>query len=74
LLSGSTIENKRVIRKYNQGYIHNGKKLFNLIDSLVRAPQLERDVCCLKHVGQVNQKLTFYLHGLKLEDIQCIDH
>ena len=66
---GSIIENKKVIGKYDQDYIHNGKKLFNLIDSMVRAPQLGGDVCCLKHVGQVNQNLTFYLYRLKLEDI-----
>ena len=53
---------------HDQDFIHNGKKLINLLDSPVRVLQLGGDVALLEHVGMVYNKFSQDQHGLKLED------
>ena len=62
-----------VVGMHDQDYIHNGKKLVNLLDSPMRVFQLGSDVCCLEHIEQVYQKFSFDDYKLKLEDIQHTD-
>jgi hypothetical protein len=58
---------------HDQDFIDNGKKLINLLDSLVRVLQLGGDICCLEHVGQIYNKFTYDQHGLRLKDKNCTD-
>ena len=53
---------------HDQDFIHNGKKLINPVDSLVRTPQLGGDVVTLTHLGLVYNKFMCDQHGLKLDD------
>ena len=53
---------------YDQDFIHNGKKLINPMDSLVRTPQLGCDVVTLTYLGLIYNKFMCDQHGLKLED------
>ncbi len=55
---------------HDQDYIHNGKKLINPLDNLVRSLQLVVKTCFLEHIGLVYNKYTFDQHGLRLQDIQ----
>jgi hypothetical protein len=54
-------------------FIHNGKKLINPLDSLVKVLQLGSDVCCLKHIGLIYNTFKFDEHGLRLEDVTRTD-
>jgi hypothetical protein len=49
---------------HDQDFIHNGKKLINLLDSPVQILQFGRDVCCLEHVEQMYNKYNFDQYGL----------
>jgi hypothetical protein len=55
---------------HGQDFIHNGKKLVNLLDSFVRTLQLGGDMALHEHLGQLSWKYTFDQYKLKLEDIQ----
>lgn len=63
----------RVQGLHDQDFIHNGKKLINPLDSVVKTLQLGLDICCLGHVGQVYNKYTFDQHGLRQEDVNRSD-
>jgi hypothetical protein len=58
---------------HDQDCIHNGKKLINPLDSLMRSLQLGANTCFLERIGLVYNKYTFDQHGLQLGDIQRID-
>jgi hypothetical protein len=53
-----------VIGSHDQDFIHNGNKLINSLDSLVRVLQLGGDICCLEYVSQIYNKFTYDQHGL----------
>ena len=63
----------RVQGLHDQDFIHNGKKLINPLDSVVKTLQLGLDICCLGYVGQVYHKYTFDQHGLRQEDVNRSD-
>jgi len=58
---------------HDQDFIHNGKKLINPLDSVVKCLQLGADVCHLDHIGQVYQKFGIDQHGLRKEDVEGTD-
>ena len=64
---------KRIFGLHDQDFIHNGKKLINPLDSVVKNLQLGFDVCYLDHLGQVYQKFALDQHGLRKEDVQRTD-
>jgi hypothetical protein len=49
---------------HDYNYIHNGKKLINPLDNLVRSLQLGVKTCFLEHIGLVYNNYTFDQHGL----------
>jgi hypothetical protein len=55
---------------HDQDFIHNGKKLINLLDSPVRVLQLGGDMCYLEHIGLIYNRFTFDEYGLKLKDVK----
>jgi hypothetical protein len=73
VLSASVVDSGSVSGLHDQDFIHNGKKLNNPLDSPVHVLQLEGDVCCLEHVGQMYNKFSFDEHGLRLEDVNRTD-
>jgi hypothetical protein len=58
---------------HGQDFIHNGKKLVNPLDPLVRSLQLGGDMVLHEHLGQVFQRYTFDQQRLKLEHFQRTD-
>ena len=54
-----------MLNSHDEDFIHDGKKLINPLDSLVRVLQLEGDVCYLEHVGVVYNQFSADEHGLK---------
>ena len=72
-LSCEWLEENKVRGLHDQDFIHNGKKLINLLDSCVKNLQLGADVCFLDHLGQVYQKFAIDQHGLRKEDVQRTD-
>jgi hypothetical protein len=73
VLSASVVHSGSVSGLHDQDFIHNGKKLINPLDSLVRVLQLGGDVCYLEHVSQMYNKFSFDEHGLRLEDVNRTD-
>jgi hypothetical protein len=68
------IDNQGNVKElHDQDYIHNGKKLINPLDSLVKTLQLGGDMAIHEHIGLIYQNFTFDEHGVKLEDVQQFD-
>lgn len=70
ILSASLDSMGNALGLHDQDYIHNRKKLIYPLDSPVRTFYLGQDICCLEHIGLVNNKYTYDQHGLKLDDVQ----
>ena len=73
LLSAGVDADGGIYGLHDQDFIHNSKKLIDLLDSPVRVLQLGGDICCLEHIGLVYNRFTFDEHGLKLEDVKRQD-
>jgi hypothetical protein len=73
VLTASRVDRTSMLGLHDQDFIHNGKKIINPLDSLVKTLQLGRDVCVLGHIGLVHNKFTFDQHGLRDEDVSHPD-
>ena len=58
-----------VLGLHDQDYIHNGKKLINLLDSPLNL-QLGHDLVALEHVGLVYNRFNCDEHGLQAGDVE----
>jgi hypothetical protein len=73
LLTDSVDEDGYYRDLHDQDWLHNGKKLINPLDSLVKTLQLGEDGVFHTHLTMIYNKYIIDEHGLQLEDVQRKD-
>ena len=64
LLTMRIADGTKVSGLHDQDYIHNGKKLVNLLDSVARTLMVGGDLCNINHLGMVYNTFSCDQHGL----------
>ena len=63
----------KVTRLHDQDYIHNGKKLVNLLFHGQRDLIVGQELISFNHVRMVYKKFKVDDHKIKIEDIERVD-
>jgi len=74
MFMASLDDNENLNSLYNQDYIHNSKKLINLLLSIARTLQLGGDLYLYNCIKQVFHLFTAEEYDLKMEDIEKRNH